>query len=493
MRKFKLVCFIFFSCAFINPTLIAQIKVDRQPYAAGRFYENDSTKLMSDLDYLFNTAKDNNLGDVRAIISPHAGFVYSGEVTASAFKQLDPHKKYKNVFVIGSSHTMQLDGASIYALGNYVTPLGKVTVDIDIANQLISENRYISYVPEAHTREHILENQLPFLQYYLKEPFQLIPMVIGTDNEKVLNSIAKTLQPFLNDENLFVISADFSHYPVYRDAQVADSLTARSIITNDPDTFKKALVQNNQAEMPGLVTSTCGSTAIQTLLYMTQSEDMKFVPLQYMNSGDVEMGDKNRVVGYFSLALVQKTIKNEYDFLTIEDKHDLLKVARLTVEEYIGKNEIPQLDPDQFSDNLIMNSGAFVTLNKNHNLRGCIGRFTSDKPLYLLVQEMAIAAATQDYRFKRVQLSELSMVEFEVSVLTPLKKINSIEEIELGRDGIYIVKNSNTGTFLPQVADQTGWTKEEFLGHCSRDKAGIGWDGWKDADIYTYQAIVFSE
>ncbi len=106
---------------------------------------------------------------------------------------------------------------------------------------------------------------------------------------------------------------------------------------------------------------------------------------------------------------------------------------------------------------------------------------------------MAIAAAVNDYRFTPVQTSELTLIEIEVSVLTPLKKIDSIDEIVLGRDGIYIIKDNRSGTFLPQVAEQTGWTKEEFLGHCARDKAGIGWEGWKDADIYTYQAIVFSE
>jgi len=106
---------------------------------------------------------------------------------------------------------------------------------------------------------------------------------------------------------------------------------------------------------------------------------------------------------------------------------------------------------------------------------------------------MAISAATQDYRFPVVSLNELNEIEMEISVLTPLKKISSIDEIELGRDGIYIIKGSRSGTFLPQVATDTGWNLEEFLGHCARDKAGIGWDGWKDAEIYIYQAIVFHE
>jgi len=126
-------------------------------------------------------------------------------------------------------------------------------------------------------------------------------------------------------------------------------------------------------------------------------------------------------------------------------------------------------------------------------LRGCIGRFEPDEPLYRVVQEMAIAAATEDYRFPPVTPQELGELDIEISVLTPLRKISSIDEIQLGRHGIYIKKGGRAGTFLPQVATETGWSKEEFLGYCARDKAGLGWNGWKDADIYVYEALVFSE
>jgi len=226
---------------------------------------------------------------------------------------------------------------------------------------------------------------------------------------------------------------------------------------------------------------------------MTQEmPGVSYVPLQYTNSGDVSFGDKSRVVGYFALALTQKT-KDTEDFLTEDDKKQLLHIARQTIEEYLAHQQIPEEDESKLSDNLKVHSGAFVTLNKFGSLRGCIGRFIADEPLYKVVQQMAIAAATQDYRFTTVTPKELKNIDIEISVLTPLKKINSIDEIQLGRDGIYIIKGNKGGTFLPQVADETGWTKTEFLGHCARDKAGIGWDGWKDADIYTYQAIVFSE
>ncbi|MCD6598927.1 MAG: AmmeMemoRadiSam system protein A, partial [Bacteroidales bacterium] len=152
------------------------------------------------------------------------------------------------------------------------------------------------------------------------------------------------------------------------------------------------------------------------------------------------------------------------------------------------------IDTSNFSKTLLAPAGAFVTLHTAEGqLRGCIGRFQPEAPLYKVVKEMAVSAALNDYRFSPLKSAEIPSVDIEISVLTPLKKIQSIDELELGKDGIYIKKDSRSGTFLPQVAESTGWSKEEFLGHCSRDKAGLGWDGWKDARLYTYQAIIFSE
>lgn len=132
-----------------------------------------------------------------------------------------------------------------------------------------------------------------------------------------------------------------------------------------------------------------------------------------------------------------------------------------------------------------------MTLNKCGRLRGCIGHFGQDVPLYKIVEHMARAAAFEDPRFDRLRRDELDSIEIEISVLTPMRRIHDISEFKLHRDGIYIKKGSRAGTFLPQVADEVNWTKEEFLGHCSRDKAGLGWDGWRTAQLYTYQAIVF--
>ena len=181
--------------------------------------------------------------------------------------------------------------------------------------------------------------------------------------------------------------------------------------------------------------------------------------------------------------------------LTLDDKKILLDLARKTIEQFIKLGKPTTIDSSNLSLDLKFKAGAFVTLHKNSRLRGCIGRFTANDTLYKTVQEMAISAATQDSRFDKVSVDELDELHIEISVLTPLKQINSIDEIEIGKHGIYIKKDFYSGTLLPQVATENNWNKDEFLGYCSKHKAGLEWDSWKndDVQIFTYEAIIFSE
>jgi AmmeMemoRadiSam system protein A len=294
-----------------------------------------------------------------------------------------------------------------------------------------------------------------------------------------------------------VISSDFSHYPPYNDALVVDKSTCDAILTNQPDRLLSTLKANEEKNVTNLATSLCGWTSVLTLLYMTEGDPgIAMTPVYYQNSGDSKYNDKSQVVGYWSIALSkkEKPIPSSPGFnLTDKDKKELLKIARTTFEQYIRFNKTPEINSSGFSETLKTPAGAFVTLHENGDLRGCVGLFTPTEPLYKVVQEMAIAASTQDNRFPQVNPTEIGKISIEISVLTPLKKIHSTNEIVLGKNGIYIKKGYRSGTFLPQVANETGWTIEDFLGHCARDKAGLGWDGWKDADLYTYEAIVFSE
>lgn len=472
------------------------LKTDRQPAVVGSFYPSDPVQLKTQLAGYFKVADGQKpYGNVAALIAPHAGYVFSGQIAALAYAKIDPEKEYKTVFLIGTSHHVLLNGASVYNRGRFVTPLGAVEIDTSVANELIRGNKLFEFIPEAQDKEHSLEVQIPFLQFRLKNPFRIVPVVVGTQSEATCKKLAETLKPYFTDDNLFVVSSDFSHYPDYNNALIVDKNTGEAITENSPSKFVNAMRKNISLNIPDLATSCCGWSSVLTLLDITnERKDIRVNHLGYANSGDTQYGDKKRVVGYHAFTFTRGGSEEPTGFsLSLNDKKQLLALARQTIESYLQNKTYPDPQNIQVGANLLFPCGAFVTLNRNGNLRGCIGRFISEEPLYKVVQQMAVAAAFNDSRFQPVGKSEMPEIELEISVLTPLKKITNIREFELGKQGIYMVKGNRSGTFLPQVAEQTGWNKEEFLGHCARDKAGIGWDGWREADLYTYEALVFSE
>ena len=187
--------------------------IDRQAFAAGRFYPSNPDELRNTMKGLFEKAKPKSVDSVLAIICPHAGYDFSGVIAASGYKQINPDKQFENIFILASSHQVSFMGASIYNLGDYITPLGKVKVNIDLANKLIKGNPIFTFNPDADKNEHSLEVQLPFLQYWMKTDISLIPIILGTQSAQSCKKIAEALKPYLNENNLFIISTDFSHYP----------------------------------------------------------------------------------------------------------------------------------------------------------------------------------------------------------------------------------------------------------------------------------------
>ncbi len=470
---------------------------DREAVVAGQFYPASPLELRRTLDALFDHAvPTRGLKGIVGLIVPHAGYVYSGQVAASGFNQIDTAMHYEDVFVIGPSHYVGFTGAAVYVEGDFLTPLGKVTVDRELGRHLLAESSLFSDRADAQAKEHSVEVELPFLQHVFGSRLKIVPIVVGENSPQTCDKIAEVLRPYFNGRNLFVISSDFSHYPAYADAVHVDSITAAGILTNSPETLVSTLVRNDRAGITNLATSLCGWSAVLTFLSLTSgSPATHLTKIQYMNSGDSPVGEKDRVVGYCAIAAHDDGQQEGGQMFQLapEDKSALLSIARETLEHCVRTGEVPDIPAGTLSGRLTTPCGAFVTLNKNGRLRGCIGRFEPDAPLYKVVQEMAVAAATQDYRFNPVTRSELSDIRIEISVLTPLHKIRDSSEFDPAKHGIYIRKGGRSGTFLPQVAKETGWTKEELLGHCAQDKAGIGWDGWKDADLFVYEAIVFGE
>ena len=466
----------------------------RKPAVAGSFYPASAKEIKSMLGGWLHPSRNNALTPPRAIIVPHAGYVFSGEVAASAYNRIPPGHQYKRVFLLGPSHRAGFAGASVDTVYSFAeTPLGKVPIDISLGKRLISEGKgaFTFWSEAAHDGEHCLEVQLPFLQMVFGDVPPIVPIVIGTERISVIQNIAKALEPYFNEDNLFIISSDFSHYPSYEDARSSDLYLAETITTGGLEEFLKALRQIDKQDFPGQGTAACGACAIAVLLEMMDAQgrdSFSAEHVMYRNSGDSIYGDKDRVVGYNSIVF---TSSDHLFHFTQEEKEKMIATARASIYSYLGL----KYDGDASPVGVLKEKGygVFVTLNINGNLRGCIGRFTSPSSLHSTIREMARSAAFEDPRFPALSKKEAPEIEIEVSVLSPLKKIQSIDEFKLGRDGIYMIKGYNHGTFLPQVAKETGWNTEEFLGHCARDKAGIGYYGWKDAELYTYQTEVVKE
>jgi MEMO1 family protein len=495
MKPLRFSLIVLTSLAFLFLLCAPGVSQDRSPAVAGQFYPPTKSELTEALKAAFAGAVGpKGGGEVLAVIAPHAGYVFSGGVAASAYGQIDRNRDFDNVFVIGPSHQVGFEGAAVYAVGDYVTPLGKARVNRALARELIEKSDTFSDRSDAHQREHSVEVQIPFLQYWLKKDFAIVPIVVGQNSPETCSKVATVLRPYMNSRNLFVFSTDFSHYPPYDVAAKVDRECADAVASNSPSNLLRVLQKYEEKPLPGLETNMCGWSGVLTLLYMTEGNSrISYDIIQYRNSGDAPVGGKDKVVGYYAIALRERPGKRAEFSLSAREKETLLGIARSTIQEYLISGKTVDVNRSELSVNLRTRCGAFVTLNKSHDLRGCIGRFDASDELYHVVQEMAIAAATQDYRFAPVKPEELKSLEIEISVLTPLRRIASAEEFELGKQGIYMRKGARSGTFLPQVAHDTGWNKEEFLGHCAQDKAGIGWDGWKDAELFVYEALVFSE
>ena len=467
----------------------------REPAVAGSFYPSSSREIRSMLGAWLHPSDGG--AAPQALIVPHAGYVFSGEVAASAFSRIPRGHTYKRIFLIGPSHRAGFAGASVDTLYSSAgTPLGTVPLDVSLGKELIREGEGVfSCHIGAHEGEHCLEVQLPFLQTVFDEVPPVVPIVIGTERLGVLQRIAEVLEPYFNEDNLFVISSDFSHYPSYEDAKASDLYLAETLCSGGLEEFLKALSDIRKRGFVRQDTAACGACAIAVLLSMMDRQGRDGFSVEhvmYRNSGDSPHGEKDRVVGYNSIVVTRSEASPDHLFnFSDEERKAMVSTARSAIYSSLGLD----FEGDAAPVGILKEKGygVFVTLYLNGRLRGCIGRFTSSSRLYDTIREMAKSAAFSDPRFPSLSRKEAPGVEIEVSVLSPLKRIGSVDEFKLGRDGIYMVKGTHHGTFLPQVAEETGWNTEEFLGHCARDKAGIGYYGWRDAELYTYQTEVVKE
>ena len=484
MKKFTLVC------AFLALTTLSSGAKVKSADLAGSWYPASGVSLRSELQsYLGQASPPGLSGEPVALISPHAGFMYSGPVAAYGFKSLKGMGIH-TVIVVGFSHRQDYDGIALLDADGFRTPLGTVLCDREIGRELMEKSSKIYSSPEAFSGENSVELQIPYLQIVLGE-FRVVLIAIGKQSLENLSLLGNALYETLKEKNgyLIVASTDMSHYLEYDKANEVDRNTISVIEQFDPDRLYAASASVNNSLM-------CGQGAvIATMIAAKKLGADEIKVLKYANSGDTA-GDKSRVVGYLSAALIAsspKEAEGENNMLNEAQRKNMLSLARETIVHYTTTGKILEVTEDD--PVLKSEMGAFVTLHKDGRLRGCIGNMIGRGPLYLTIRDMAIQAATGDPRFTNVTSEEMKAIDIEISVLSPLEKINDPEKIIMGKHGVIVKNASTSGVYLPQVATETGWTREEFMNSLCGQKAGMAPDSWRTGkcEIYVFTAEVFSE
>jgi len=497
--SFRLIFFIIFSFWFLSCCQFAYATI-KEPNVSGRFYPANPKVLSDTIENFLSEAESFDVdGDILVVISPHAGYEFSGRTAAHGFKAIKGNS-YSTVIILGPSHYVNFKGASIWPKGSFRTPLGEIQIDESLSYDLMLSSPLFSSYPEAFSREHSVEVELPFLQKVLND-FKIAPIVLGYVDFSDCKILAKAISSIIKDKNcLLVASSDMYHGFDYQKGEIKDTYTL-SLIRKLKSEELYERIQDGQAQL-------CGWAGV--VISMLVAEELGYDNvrlLDYTNSARVTAKEMKGeyCVGYGSLVLYKQsnsdrlqgfnqTQKQEGGAMLNENQRKrLLGIARESIVQYLKTGKRLQLSE---SDSILLEQrGAFVTLHKHGQLRGCIGNIVVSQPLYLTVRDMAIEAAMNDPRFTPLTEKELTEVEIEVSVLSPLKRVNNADEIELGKHGVIIKRGYNSGVFLPQVATETGWSKEEFLSNLCAHKAGLPPLAWKDpsTEILVFTAEVFSE
>lgn len=509
----------------------------REARFAGTWYESDKLKLNQQLEEYMQTASGalsrrpadtqfqapelNRLKDdgcLLALVSPHAGYMFSGQTAAYAFaraqkQEKQANQKAKRVILLGPSHYAGFEGAALSDASSFQTPLGDLPVDQKTVEAL-ADFPLFRFMPEVHRKEHSLEMQLPLI-YKTFGPVELVPVVVGQlEDETETRLIGGVLKRFLRDGDIVVVSSDFCHIGPRYQYQPFKSNIKDNVFLLD----KEAYTYINALDLSGFFNfrdrtgaTICGFYPICVLLSILPDYADASV-LNYTTSQDSLVEDDDNSVSYMAIAIGSPAGHEAswgqepagigcQTLLSADEKTALLAVARETVASAAAKKSQPKTAAlKKTYPTLAQPRGVFVTLfkknpqiEKGRELRGCIGHIWPVRSLADAVCENAVGAAMRDYRFLPVTTDELTSLEIEISVLTPLKRIESYDEIVIGRDGVVLYKNGSQAVFLPHVAEQFGWDLEQTLTQLSL-KAGLGESAWKQgAKFDIFQTESFEE
>jgi len=474
----------------------------RKPVWAGRFYPAERSELEQMIDRLTREAKKTpvralsrqSLKALKALILPHAGYIYSGLTAAHASHAIGKNRKnrkkrFAKVVLLAPDHRVGFKNGAISDVSAYQTPLGLIRLHEDAAG-LRRESALFRSVPDSDRSEHSLEVILPFLQVYLGG-FELVPIVLGPGD---IDGLAAAVDEVLDQKTLLVVSSDLSHFLPYQEAVSRDRETIDMILQFESE---KLLKRRNCA---------CGKMPILVLLNIARKHGWQPVLLHYSNSGDTA-GDKSRVVGYAAIAFYKDSSatgsSGSNRRLTHQQGQVLIRLARQTIMENLGQ-KVAAAAADSISaalkDSVFeTRCGTFVTLTIDGRLRGCIGNLAPTESIMDGVRRNAVNAAFRDPRFPSLTARELDQVDIEISILTvpkPLEYIDSddlVSKLRVDIDGVIIRKGSARATYLPQVWKQIP-RPEDFLTYLCR-KARLPGSAWKNEklDVLTYQVHYYDE
>ena len=419
----------------------------RKPAVAGQFYPASSDQLKSMIEQLVDdkAAKE----DVIGLVSPHAGYIYSGAVAGATISKI----KFKDTFIImGPNHTGTGKPFSIMTNGAWKTPLGEVEIDSELGKQILATSRHLEEDHIAHQYEHSIEVQLPFLQHFKKD-IRFVPILFAHSTAATYKEIGREIAQAvrdLNQEVVIIASSDMTHYESQESAQRKDNQAIEAILDLNEDELLKRVAE--------LDISMCGYAPTVSLISAARELGATGAELvRYQTSGDTT-GDYSSVVGYAGIIISRMS--------------PLVRLAKKAVETHVKEGKT--LKPAKLTPEMKKKAGVFVSIHKFDELRGCIGTFEpTRKNVAEEIIVNAISSATRDPRFPPVAPDELDHLDYSVDVLTTPKPVASKDQLDPRKYGVIVEAGFRRGLLLP---DLEGVDTVDYQIDICRQKAGIAPD-----------------
>ena len=446
------------------------MKKIKQPSVAGTFYTNNASELKKQIESFAKENKNNYDYSTRAVIVPHAGLIYSGRLAYEGISQLD--KNIKNLFIFAPAHKVGFDGLALTSFDAWQTPLGEIEVNQKI-NLELKDKFNAQFIDQALEYEHSIEIQVPLIQSVF-ENINIIPILIGKEGYNIIEQIIEFYYP--DKTNGFIISSDLSHFLTDEKAKQIDIVTAKMIESGNLNEF-----QYQQA---------CGAIGIAGLVTFANKHNYSMIRIDMENSSSTT-GDKSNVVGYGCWFLYEGQTN---EFLKKYYSKSIIDLCKVAIKAQFEKNDTQIKYPQVFNQV----GASFVTLEKNNNLRGCIGSIIAHRSLILDLVMNAKSSAFNDPRFTPVKKDEIEQLKIAVSILSEPKQMNFTDENDLlnqmrpNVDGIIIKDGNNQAVYLPSVWEQLP-DKKEFL-NTLKIKAGLSPDYFsKTFEAYRFETVYIKE